>query len=84
MKKRHWTRMPDVVGDHEVYVNDSAFFCAHGKHPRGLGKWAFALTGGQIVWTLDEMLFTEAKKQAIEEERRRNPGLSVSIIAVLS
>lgn len=70
--------------DHKVHVNDSAFFLAHGKHPLGLGKWAFELTDGQIVWTLDEMLFTEAKKLAIKEERLRNPGPSISIISVLS
>ena len=51
-----------------VHVDDTMFRFAHGRAPRGTGRWAFDMDGDTFF---SEGTFTEAKAAARKEAARR-------------
>lgn len=53
----------------------SEYRCNHGAEPRGRGSWAFAFDfnedSGALFWTPGNTTFTEAKKLARAEGKKR-------------
>lgn len=57
-----------------VEVNTREYEFAHGRRPSGRGGWAFAFRRnetdmGKLFWVSG--LYSEAKKQAVQEAKRR-------------
>jgi hypothetical protein len=70
-----------------VYFRTTEFIFSHGKSPRGHGAWAFEFDDGQQFW-LTPMLYSDAKRAAAKEARRRVAHLrrkpSLLMVNVLS
>lgn len=63
-----------------VRFETSTFTRSHMRAPRGFGSWAFAFgTEGGEPWFTHAMTFTEARRAATVEARRRG----VSLVFVL-
>ncbi|MBI4028852.1 MAG: hypothetical protein HY376_00580 [Candidatus Blackburnbacteria bacterium] len=61
-------------------MNTSQYELVHGKKPRGHGSWAFMFdkkTYDDIneVWWTGSMVYSEAKKIALVEAKRRNASI---------
>lgn len=58
-----------------VTVDTGRFEASHGRKPRGNGWWAFEVAGREF-WA-DFGSFTQARRQAQSEARRRETGVVV-------
>lgn len=57
-----------------VYFDTTPYRASHLREPRGRGSWAFEFEGYRdrdILWS-PSMTYTEAKKWAVEEVKRRD------------
>ena len=53
-----------------VSISTSSYEFSHGKKPKGCGTWAF-LIGKEQFW-FNNMMYSEAKKQAVKQAKELN------------
>lgn len=64
-----------------IEFNDNSYRLSYGFAPRGRGSWGFYFPeDGEVWWTPGSTIFSEAKKLARAETRRR--GLNSAVIEV--
>jgi hypothetical protein len=65
-----WKEVKESVVNENFAVSTSKYKGAHGKEPRGHGKWAFSV-GGEQIFTPNAMNYAEAVKWVKKEAKDR-------------
>lgn len=74
----------------QIEFDTYAYSVSHGTQPKGRGSWAFGtrrnpdVTNDAECWFSPSMTFTEAKKWAKAEAKRRFPDAKSGTLYVLS